>query len=138
MVFKSEKRFYDKSAQKYTLPLWTFDTELHQVTVVNEKTGKVKKYDFYSIYARYHVDYVMKSQPERLEKLVNEGKIYDYLADIEEKTREAIDRQVEKWQQNDRDYKLAVKSGDSLKQARLTNTFEAMARELIFPEMIYV
>lgn len=138
MIFKSEKRFYDKSEQRYTKPLWTFDTELRQVTVLDEKTGTEKKYDFYSIYARYHIPYVTENHPERFEKLVNEGKIYDYLIDVEERTRNAVDSQVEQWQDNDRSYKLALKSGDILRQSRITNALEAMARELIFPTMIYV
>lgn len=138
MIFKSEKRFYDKSEQRYTKPLWTFDTELRQVTALDEKTGAEKKYNFYSIFARRHIPYVTENHPERFEKLVNEGRIYEYLTDVEERTRDAVDRQVEKWQQTDRDYKLALKSGDILKQSNITNALEAMARELIFPSMIYV
>lgn len=39
MIFKSEKRFYDEKQQKYTLPLWSFDTDTICVTTVDAQTG---------------------------------------------------------------------------------------------------
>lgn len=68
----------------------------------------------------------------------NKGTIYDYLLDIETKAKDAVDRQVEKWKANDRDYQLAVKNGDVVKQVRIVNSLEHMAKEAIFSAMIYV
>lgn len=138
MIFKSEKRFYDEKQQKYTLPLCSFDTDAICVTTVDVRTGKVREDNFYSEYIRRHVPHVLKHQPERFQELVNKGKIYDYLLDIETKAKDAVDRQVEKWKANDRDYQLAVKNGDVVKQVRIVNSLEHMAKEAVFPAMIYV
>lgn len=138
MIFKSEKRFYDEKQQKYTFPLWSFDTDTICVTTVDARTGKAQEDNFYSEYIRRHVPYVMEHQPERFEKLVNEGKIYNYLLDIETKAMDAVDRQVDKWKEKDRDYQLAVKNGDIVKQAKIINSLEYMAKEAIYPAMIYV
>ena len=75
---------------------------------------------------------------ENFEKLVNEGEIYNYLLDIETKAMDAVDRQVDKWKEKDRDYQLAVKNGDIVKQAKIINSLEYMAKEAIYPAMIYV
>lgn len=138
MIFKSEKRFYDEKQQKYTLPLWSFDTDAICVTTVDVRTGKAQEDNFYSEYIRRHVPYVMEHQPERFEKLVNEGEIYNYLLDIETKAMDAVDRQVDKWKEKDRDYQMAVKNGDIVKQAKIINSLEYMAKEAIYPAMIYV
>lgn len=138
MIFKSEKRFYDLKESRYTVPVCSFDSDLIQIVMTDEKTGKQKRYDFYSVYVRYHVHYVMEHHPERFEKLVNECKIYDYLIDIEEKAKDAVDRQVERWKKKDHDYQLAVRNGDFLEQVKLTNSLEAAAKEIVFNTIIYV
>lgn len=81
---------------------------------------------------------MLEHQPERFEKLVNGGEIYNYLLDIETKAMDAVDRQVDKWREKDRDYQLAVKNGDIVKQAKIINSLEYMAKEAIYPAMIYV
>ena len=76
--------------------------------------------------------------PDRLCRLVNEGKIIQYLDDMELKVSEAITRQVELWKQNDSCYKKAILAGDSEKMLGLENCFISMAREAVFECMVYI
>lgn len=69
---------------------------------------------------------------------VNDGRIVQYLDDMERKVSEAISRQVELWKQTDTCYQKAVLIGDAEKMLGLENCFVYMAREAIFECMVYV
>ena len=68
----------------------------------------------------------------------DEGKIVQYLDDMELKVSEAISRQVELWKQTDSCYQKAVLSGDAEKMLCLENCFVYMAREAVFGCMVYI
>ena len=51
---------------------------------------------------------------------------------------EAINSQVELWEQTDSCYQKAVISGDSEKMLGLENFFISMAREAVFECMVYI
>ena len=73
-----------------------------------------------------------------LDRLVNEGRIVQYLDDMERKVSDAIARQVELWKQTDGCYQKAVLSSDSEKMLGLENCFIYMAREAVFECMVYI
>lgn len=52
--------------------------------------------------------------------------------------KDAVDRQVEKWKANDRVISWQSKTVMLVKQVRIVNSLEHMAKEAVFPAMIYV
>ena len=73
--------------------------------------------------------------PDRLRRLVNDGRIVQYLDDMERKVSDAIYQQVELWKRTDCCYRKAVLSGDAEKMLGLENCFVYMAREAVFESM---
>ncbi len=135
--YKSEQTTYSPLKKKY-VPLWNLDTNTVTVThfdaVMQTKESKTYHTDF----IRYHLHFSDSHCPDRLRRLVNEGRIVQYLDDMERKVSEAISRQVELWKQTDSCYQKAVLSGDSVKMLGLENCFVSMASEAVFECMIYV
>ena len=133
--YKSEQTAYSPLKKKY-VPLWRLDTNTLTVTHFNAdtQTEESKTTDF----IRYHLHFSDSRCPDRLRRLVNEGKIVQYLDDMELKVSEAISRQVELWKQTDSCYQKAVLSGDAEKTLGLENCFVYMAREAVFECMVYI
>lgn len=136
MIFKSETMVHNADMQY--VPEWELNTDERSVTHFDRKLQSTKTYDFITDYARDHLSYIAARNPQKLQQLVNEGKIYDYLTDFEERAADAIDSQVERWKAHDKEYLLAAELGDIEKQARIENNFIARARELINDTIIYV
>lgn len=130
MKFKSESMINGS-------PEWELDTDSCTVTH-RTADGKVSEDTFHTDYIRYHISYTVAKYPERFKRLVNKGEIYKYLDDLETRALEAESRQVEKWKENDREYKAAVMAGDIMKAAGLENGLKYMAREIVLDCMIYV
>lgn len=135
--YKSEQTVYDPLKKKY-IPLWRLDTNTVTVTHINPDTLAVECKTYSTDFIRYHLHYSDSKYPDRLRRLVNEGKIIQYLDDMELKISEAITRQVELWKQTDSCYQRAVLSGDAEKVLGLENCFVYMAREAIFECMVYI
>ena len=104
--------------------------------VNNMQTEDSKTY--HTDFIRYHLHCSDSKCPDRLRRLVNEGKFIQYLDDMELKVGEAISPQVELWKQTDSCYQKAVLSGDDEKMLGLENCFVYMAREAVFESMIYI
>ena len=95
--------------------------------------------DYYILTSCFSIRFTFDSHcPDRLRRLVNEGKIVQYLDDMEMKVSEAITRQVELWKKTDNYYQTALLAGDKKEIIGLENCFENMAREIIFESMIYI
>ena|GEM_PF-5940725 len=107
------------------------------VTHVDPKTLEKTVTDFHTDYVKDHLRYVTAKHPERLENLLDEGRIISYLDELETRAIESVDRQVEIWKKSNKEYLSAVLSGDEMKQVRLTNGLESMAREIIYDTIIY-
>lgn len=135
--YKSEQTTYSPLKKKY-VPLWRLDTNNVTVTHFNPDTLKEEHKTYHTDYIRYHLHYSDSKSPNRLRKLVNKGKIIEYLDDLELKVGEAIARQVERWKTSDKEYQAAVLSGDTQKQIRLENCLIHMAREIVFECMVYI
>ncbi len=124
--------------KKKNVSIWGLDTNTVTVTYFNADTLTEEHKTYYMDYIRHHLHYSDSKYPDRLRRLVNTGKIIEYLDDLELKVGEAIARQVERWMKSDSCYQKAVLSGDVKKMIGLENCFIAMAREIIFECMIYI
>lgn len=137
MIFESEKRIYDKTANKYLSAEWVLDTDT-QTVIHTDKNGNVKKRTFLKDCTRYHLNYRAENSPETLQKLVNEGMILRYLEELEVKVTDAVNQQAELWMKESKEYQIANETGDLYEVGRLGNMFQASARRAVFDAMIYV
>ena len=135
--YTSEQIAYSHLKKKY-VPLWRLDTNIVTVTHFNTDTQTKESKTYRTDFIRYHLHYSDSHCPDRLRRLVNEGKIMQYLDDMELKVGEAISRQVELWKKTDSCYQNAVLAGDSEKMLGLENCFISMAREVVFECMVYI
>ena len=135
--YKSEQTAYNPLKKKY-VPLCSLDTNTVTVTHFNNDTLAVESKTYSTDFIRYHLHFSDSKYPDRLRRLVNEGKIIQYIDDMELKVSEAISRQVELWKQTDECYQKAVLSGDTEKMLGLENCFISMAREAVFECMVYI
>ena len=135
--YKSEQTAYSSLKKKY-VSLWSLDTNTMTVTHFNVDTQSEESKTYTTDFIRYHLHFSDSHCPDRLCRLVNEGKIIQYLDDMERKVSEAISRQVELWKQTDSCYQKAVISGDAEKILGLENCFVYMAREAVFECMVYI
>lgn len=108
------------------------------VTHFNAYTLTSESKTYHTDFIRYHLHYSDSYCPDRLRRLVNNGRIIQYLDDLELKISEAISRQVELWKQTDSCYQKAVLSTDTEKMLGLENCFISMARESVFECMVYI
>ncbi len=135
--YTSEQTAYSPLEKKY-VPLWRLDTNTVTVTHLNPDTLTEESKTYHTDFIRYHLHFSDSHCPNRLSRLVNEGRIELYLDDMERKVNEAISRQVELWKQTDSCYQKAVLSGETEKMLGLENCFVYMAREAVFECMVYI
>lgn len=135
--YKSEQTAYSPLKKKYA-PLWKLDTNTVTVTHFDAVTKTKESKTYHTDFIRYHLHFSDSHCPDRLRRLVNEGKIIQYLDDLERKVGEAISRQVELWKQTDSCYQKAVLSDDAEKMLGFENCFVYMARETVFECMVYI
>ena len=133
--YKSEQTAYSSLKKKY-VPLWRLDTVT--VTHFNPDTQTEESKTYNTDFIRYHLHFSDSHYPDRLRRLVNEGRIIQYLDDMERKVSDAIFRQVTLWKQTDSCYQKAVLSGDAEKMLGLENCFVYMAREAVFECIVYI
>ena len=135
--YKSIETAYSPQKKK-NVPILRLDTNTLTVTQFNADTLTEEHKTYNTDYIRYHLHYSDSKCPDRLRRLVNEGKIVKYLDDLELRVGETISRQVERWKQTDSCYQTAVLKGDTEKMLGLENCFIGMAREIIFECMVYI
>lgn len=136
-IFKSKHTAYNPKKKK-DVSLWILDTNFLTVTSFNPDNCTEERKTYHSDCIKYHLHYSADKYPDRLRRLVNEGRIIQYLDDMELKVGEAITRQVELWKQTDSCYQKAVLSNDAEKMLGLENSFVYMAREAVFECMVYI
>lgn len=83
--YTSEQTAYSPLKKKF-VPLWRLDTNTVTVTHFNAdtQTEEIKTYN--TDFIRYHFHFSDSHCPDRLRRLVNEGKIELYLDDMELKS----------------------------------------------------
>ena len=136
-IYKSVQTAYIPLKKK-DVPIWRLDTNTVTVTYFNPDTLTEECKTYHTDFIRYHLHYSDSKNPDRLRRLVNKGRIVQYLDDLELKVSEAISRQVKLWKQTDSCYQKAVLTGDAEKMLRLENCFIGMAREVVFECMVYI
>lgn len=134
--YKSDQTAYSPLKKKY-VPLWRLGTSTMTVTYFNPDTQTEDSETYNTDFIRYHLHYSDSHYPDRLQRLINEGRIVQYLDDMELKVSDAITRQVGLLKQTDSCYLKAVLSGDTEKMLGLENCFVYMAREAVFECMVY-
>lgn len=135
--YKSKQTAYSFLKKKY-VPLWRLDTNTVTITRFDSDIQTEESKTYNTDFIRYHLHFSDSHCPDRLRRLINEGRIMQYLDDMERKVSEAISRQVEFWKQTDICYQKAVFSGDAEKMLGLENCFIYMAREAVFECMVYI
>jgi len=91
--YKSIQNAYDHRKKKY-VPLWRLDTATATVTYFDVVNCTTESKTYCTDYVRYHLSFSASHYPDRLRRIVNEGKIKKYLDDLEQRVGDAIDRQV--------------------------------------------
>ena len=109
--YTSEQTAYSYLKKKY-VPLWRLDANTVTATHFNADTHTEESKTYNTDFIRYHLHFSDSHCPDRLRRLVNEGKIIQYLNDMELKVSEAISRQVELWKKTDNYYQTALLAGD--------------------------
>lgn len=135
--YKSEQTAYSPLKKKY-VPMWKLDTNTVTVTHFNVDTQIEESKTYSTDFIRYHLHFSDSHCPDRLHRLINDGRIEQYLDDMERKVSDAISHQVELWKQTDSCYQKAVFSGDAVKMLGLENCFISMAKEAVFECMVYI
>lgn len=136
MIFKSKELINVPDCGD--MPLWSVDTDTQTVTHIHPKTFENEEHKFFHDYIRYHLHFVEETNSERLQKLVDNGEIYQYLSELDTKVFEAVDRQEELLKANSTEYKIALEKGDLYAVGAIGNALQQQARDIIFDVMIYV
>ena len=135
--YKSEQTAYSPLKKK-SVPLWRLDTNTLTVIHFNTDTQIEESKTYSTDFIWYHLHFSDSHCPDRLRRLVNQGKIVEYLDDMEHKVGDAISRQVELWKKTDNYYQTAVLAGDENEANGIENCFINMAREIVFENMVYI
>lgn len=136
MIIESAKRTYNRKGS--AIPVWKLDTDSCAVSHYDEKNHIEETTSFHSECIRLHLSYSAENSPERLEELVNTGKIIQYLEQLESRINKAVDEQITLWKATDTEYLLAAANDDNIRQAQLANMFDLRAKETIYAAMVYV
>ena len=137
MIIKSETYVYDRTEERYTYPMYELDTVNRTVVYTDPESYERTTTRFHTEFTKQHLAYVAEYDIGRLKKLVNEGKIINYLEEFEDKCFEVVDNQVEKWKAEDKEYQLAVMNGDIVLAAGLVNNLVERAKEVVREDLVY-
>ena len=136
MIFKSKELV--NVPDRGEMPVWSVDTDTQTVTHVHPKTFTTEEHRFFRDYIRYHLLYSEEENPERLQKPVDNGEIFQYLSDLDNKVFDALDSQEELLKANSREFQEAHEKGDIVTEGAIGNLLQQQARESVFEAMIYV
>lgn len=92
--YTSEQTVFNPLKEK-NVPLWRLDTNIVTVTHFDSDTQTEESKTYTTDFIRYHLHFSDSYCPDRLRRLINDGRIVQYLDDMERKVSEAIFRQVE-------------------------------------------
>ena len=71
------------SLKKKNVSVWKLDTNTVTITHFNPDTLTEESKTYHTDFIRYHLHYSDSKCPDRLRRLVNEGRIIQYLDDLE-------------------------------------------------------
>ena len=137
MILKSERYVYDRTEERYTFPVYELDTDRRTVIYTDPESYERTTTSFHTNFVKQHLRYVAENDIGRLKKILNEGDIIAYLDELEDKCFEIVDKQVEKWKAEDKEYQVAVMSGDIVLAAGLANNLTERAKEVVRESLVY-
>lgn len=87
-------------------------------------------------YGRMRMKYLQKSHPRLYTRLILSGKLYDHLAEIDETSRERLDRMIPQMAQAEGVNEL-LKAREPMAWVGQMNALKHQAEEIILNELIY-
>ena len=120
------------------IPEWTLDTDTQTILHIDPVTEQTERFSFHTDHIEAHLRYAAEHRTERLQNLVDSGKIYSYLNELDLKITDAIIAQTDLFMEKSREYQIAVKVGDLYRAGALGNALREQAKEAIYPAMVYV
>ena len=136
-IFRSRTLAYDTQNKRFSDPVCILDTGESSVTLTDNKMQQQKIY-FHTDFVEKHLRHVAATNPEKLQMLVDEGRIVKYLSDFEVKCMDTASAQTELWLQTDTEYQAAVLEGDIRKAAGLRNGFYQIAKSEVMRTIVLV
>lgn len=133
MKFESKRFVYNEKE----IPAWVIEVEKKKVTVI-QNGDEEEVMQFYSDYIRYHFNYLAETNPDRIQNLIDEDRILEYIDDFDDRCFEAVDKQVELFKKSDRKYKIAAANDNIVEMGATLNNLTAIARQMIMNTMVYV
>jgi len=88
-------------------------------------------------WGRMHQKYLKENRPGYYSSLILIGKLWTYLADLDEQAQERLDRIVEQMQAAE-GVTEELKADDQLEWVRRCNSIRSRAEEIVRAELIYV
>lgn len=136
-IMNSLTMIYDEKRKIYT-PKWKFNVKNVRISLFRERDFEYRTISIINKYCRDHMRYLYQNDQDRIQHLLNDGTIYWYIRRKEKAANKVVDRQLEKWLETDKEYRLAKANGDVLKEVGLYNNLKARAEEIMYPSIIYV
>lgn len=87
-------------------------------------------------YGRMHRDYLQQNNPIRFDDLVLEGKLWTYLADLNEQAQNRM-QQIIRQMQEDESVNDELKENDQMAWVRAMNSIHNRAEEIVLHELVY-
>lgn len=134
--YESTQTAYSPQKKK-NIPIWRLDVNNLTVTRFDPDTLTEEHKTYRTDCIRDHLHYSDSKCPDRLRRLVNEGKIIEYLDNLERKISKAISHKIAYWKKTDNYYQTALLAGDKEDIIGLENNFENVAKEIVFNNMVY-
>lgn len=88
-------------------------------------------------YGRLHREYLKQEHPARYSSLILTGKLWTYLADLNEQAEERLDLIIEQMKAAE-GVTEKLKADDQLEWVRRCNSIRSRAEEIIYAELVYV
>lgn len=136
MLMDSSVMVYDNGEKSY-VPKWRYDTDRNILHYYNERIGAYRTRTMIDKYIIDHMRYLSVNYPERIQKLLDSDNLYRYLIRKSRQAQSVVDRQVEIWQETDKEYRTAIETGDFKREIGLLNNLIARAEEIMYPGVIY-
>lgn len=134
MIIRSKDKISVNGKNK---SVWVLDT--NALTVTHDAADAEPTVTaFHSEHIKYHLHYSAEYRKDRLRKLVNSGEILSYLTELDKSVENALERQVEKWKADDKEYQQALAVGDVGRAEWLENMMKLCAREAVYADLVYV
>ena len=134
MIIRSKDKISVNGKNK---SVWVLDT--NALTVTHDAADAEPTVTaFHSEHIKYHLHYSAEYRKDRLRKLVNSGEILSYLTELDKSVENALERQVEKWKADDKEYQQALAVGDVGRAEGLENMMKLRAREAVYADLVYV